>query len=97
MANKKQKTSKKSPRSHEIEAEAIAFFLTNKPSHWIPAELKPDYAKDFHVELKDPVSKDVTDKTFYVQLKGVEKGNYRRTGGYPVHKSLTYLLNILTI
>jgi hypothetical protein len=86
MANKKpaEKKSKKwssedlqSPRSHEIEEQSRALFMLKKPSHWIPADLKPDYGKDYHVELKDPAAgRAVTGGMFYVQVKGAEKGSY---------------------
>lgn len=58
------------PESHETDEAARRIFVNALPLGWVHNQLHNDYAKDYHVEIKDPTTNAITGNIFYAQIKG---------------------------
>lgn len=66
----------KRSKQHEIDAEAQSILRKNTPNNWSLAEPSEDYGIDYLVQVFDRDSREVTDISFFIQLKGTE--NYKK-------------------
>jgi len=84
-----------SPRSQEIERLSLLIFENSAPLHWLLAKLLPDIAaKDYKIELKDAITKELTGQSFYVQVKGTERATYRNKKShlhFPIERKYSQL------
>ena len=66
----------KRAKQHEIDAEAQSILRKNAPKNWSLAEPSEDYGIDYLVQVFDRDTREVTDISFIIQLKGTE--NYKK-------------------
>ena len=75
LKNKRKRHQKKPampqrPRQHELDTEAVTFFMSKLPPSWTREEIKNDYGKDLIVEIFE--NREATALEFRVQSKGHE-------------------------
>lgn len=89
----------KRPKAHQIDERAMRIFRDSLPPPWVPAEQKPDYAKDYLVEIA--TGDDLTGVMFFVQLKGEEQPTLAKDGSsvtfYLKTKHAVYYLDKLAV
>lgn len=66
----------KRTKQHEIDAEAQSILRKNAPKNWSLAEPSEDYGIDYLVQVFDRDSREITNISFFIQLKGTE--NYKK-------------------
>ncbi|VTS05343.1 Putative uncharacterized protein OS=Desulfotomaculum carboxydivorans (strain DSM 14880 / VKM B-2319 / CO-1-SRB) GN=Desca_0945 PE=4 SV=1: DUF4365 [Tuwongella immobilis] len=72
--------------THDIDEAAQRIFKSAIPMHWIENKLVRDYGKDYLIEISNAITREITGKTIYVQLKGVDGANYLYDSTVVAHK-----------
>ena len=82
------------PREHEIDEQAVAAFLSQKPASWAAREMSREYGRDLLVTVPAAPGL-VGGDDFWVQMKGSEAPNYLADGKYLSHELRVTTLNYL--
>jgi hypothetical protein len=67
-------------RPHVIDEEAMRLFRDSLPPEWVACEQRPDYGKDYLVEVT--AGEELTGVNFFVQLKGTGRLKERAKGAH---------------